>query len=108
MTGTIVMTPDLEAMCTSIVQRKIPAQWLAKSYISIKPFASYIRDVLLRLAWLKRWYDDGIPTTFWIAGFFFTQAFSTGAMQNYARKHHIPIDTLTFDYAIRSGQLYVI
>lgn len=107
--GESVMSKSLEKMSDSLYNNTVPSLWEAVAYPSLMPLSSWVKDLLSRIHFIGKWIDDGIPIVFWISGFFFTHAFLTGTLQNYARKTKKPIDAISFGFRVldRSAETIV-
>ena len=96
--GTVVMSQELEMMFNSFMDGKVPERWLSNAlgYPCLKPLASWMADLIKRVAFMSNWCYEGLPMTFWLPGFFFPQGFMTATLQTYARSTKTAIDTLAF------------
>ena len=98
--GLVVMSPDLEAVTTSLFNNQVPDMWAGKAYPSLKPLSGWVTDLLARVEFISTWIKNGNPPIYWISGFFFPQAFLTGTLQNFARKMMFSIDTVSFSFRV--------
>lgn len=99
--GLVVMSPELEGVCDAIFNNQVPEMWASKAYPSMKPLSAWTMDLQERVTFISLWIEKGPPAVFWFSGFFFPQAFLTGAQQNYARKMGMAIDTVGWDFHIQ-------
>merc|ERR1719345_211340 len=102
--GLVVMSSELEVCANSLTDGLVPEMWAKVAYPSLKPLGSWVVDLVQRLSFFKAWFEEGPPDIFWMSGFFFTQGFMTGTLQNYAREHLISIDMLAFDFKFLNAQ----
>ena len=99
--GVIVMSPELDAMYTAILNNQIPPNWMKVGYPSLKPLGSWFQDMLARVKFIREWLTEGKPIAYWLASFFFPQGFLTAVQQSFARKYQIPIDILNFSFEMQ-------
>lgn len=50
----------------------------------------------------QNWIDKGEPSVYWLSGFYFTQSFMTGVLQNYSRKNRYQIDKVKISFTVTS------
>uniref|UniRef100_A0A6Q2Z4C9 Dynein, axonemal, heavy chain 6 n=1 Tax=Esox lucius TaxID=8010 RepID=A0A6Q2Z4C9_ESOLU len=101
--GLVVMSEEMERIYNSFLNNQVPDHWTHSAYPSLKPLASWIKDLALRTSFIQSWITRGQPKSFWISGLFFPQGFLTGALQNHARNYNLPIDELTFRFNMVSA-----
>lgn len=78
--GDVVMSEDLEAMGNSMFDNSVPLSWADVGFLSLKPLASWMGELLERIEFMNKWIDGGVPACYWISGFFFPQAFLTATL----------------------------
>jgi len=98
--GKTVMSEELEHIATSLFNNQVPALWADRGFLSLKPLAAWFAELQERITFLTGWITKGTPRIFWVSGFFFPQAFFTGTLQNFARRHRVAIDRLNFDFLL--------
>ena len=94
--GLVVMSASLETMFQCFLFQRVPPDWESAAYPSLKPLGYWVENLFKRLQTTHVWLTQGPPKSYWVSGFFFPQGFMTGALQMYARKTKIAIDTLSF------------
>ncbi|KAK7497834.1 hypothetical protein BaRGS_00010968 [Batillaria attramentaria] len=99
--GFVVMSEELDRVFSAFLNNQVPGLWANAAYPSLKPLGSWVIDLVLRCAFIDNWIRHGSPKSFWLSGFFYTQGFLTGTLQNYARKYELPIDHLSFKFKVK-------
>ncbi|RHY30280.1 hypothetical protein DYB32_004445, partial [Aphanomyces invadans] len=95
--GVVTMSEALDSTYKSLLLKQVPPEWHKVGFASLKPLSSWLVDLVERVQFFREWLEHGQPTTFPLPSFFFPQGFLTGVLQNHARKHLVPINTLEFD-----------
>jgi len=101
--GIIVMTGELDDMFNSQMNNAVPEIWTKGGigYPCLKPLNSWFEDMILRFDFFRDWVDGGIPIAYWISSFYFPQGFLTAVLQGFSRNQLIPVDQLSFEFAMQ-------
>lgn len=74
--GQELITPDLEMAQQAITENKVPESW-KYAYFSLKPLASWIKDLVERYEFFSEWVKNGQQIVYWISAFTYPTAFTT-------------------------------
>ena len=98
--GLILLSDELDSMFYDLLVGRVPQNWQKVAYLSLKPLSSWMKDLKLRVSFMREWMVEGGVNSYWMSAFFFPQGFLTGALQQFARQpeRQIPIDELVFSF----------
>lgn len=84
--GHVFMIPRLNQINMALSIDRIPHEWTMKSYPSKKSLGSYIKDLVERITFFRKWIEKGEPCIYWFPAFFFPQAFVLSRKRIYWKK----------------------
>jgi len=96
MRGMILIDEKLEILSRRILSNKVPEEWLDASYPSVLSLRNYMNDLRQRVEFLDHWVRLGRPIVFKLGAFYHPEEFLTAILQHHARKHQLPLDSLTW------------
>ncbi|XP_066578473.1 dynein axonemal heavy chain 2 [Amia ocellicauda] len=98
--GLVVMSSSLEETFHCIHDTRVPPLW-EKAYPSMKPLASWTRDLCRRVEQFARWAETARPPVlFWLSGFTFPTGFLTAVLQASARNNSVSVDSLSWEFVV--------
>lgn len=97
--GLVVISTELESTMNSAYENRIPESWQF-AYPSIKPLASWVRDLALRIKSFQDWAYGQVPNVYWLASFTYPTGFTTALMQQTSARLNCTIDTLYWDFVV--------
>eukprot|EP01107_Rhizomastix_libera_P003543 TRINITY_DN1618_c0_g1_i1.p1 TRINITY_DN1618_c0_g1~~TRINITY_DN1618_c0_g1_i1.p1 ORF type:complete len:3854 (-),score=1122.51 TRINITY_DN1618_c0_g1_i1:31-10566(-) len=103
-TGTIVMSADLDEMLGCLFDNRVPPRW-RNVYPSLRLLAPWVFDLVQRLEMFQKWSADKPPKVFWLGGFTFPTGFLTALLQVHARKNNVSIDSLSWEFIVMKEEL---
>lgn len=93
--GDLTISDKMQELMDSIYANKLPEQWQAVAYPSLRPLDSWLSDLTARNVQLQAWQADlATPKVVWLSGFFNPQSFLTAIMQSTARKNGWALDKM--------------
>eukprot|EP00924_Labyrinthula_sp_SR-Ha-C_P016869 maker-scaffold_6-snap-gene-17.26-mRNA-1 protein AED:0.02 eAED:0.02 QI:0/0/0/1/0.75/0.6/5/0/4681 len=97
--GQAIITASLEEILDGILHGKLPSAWNT-CFPSLKPLASWVKDLNQRLKFFDSWLTGDMPSSFWLGGFTYPSGFLTALLQTTARKEALSIDSLGWDFVV--------
>merc|ERR1712054_303285 len=86
--GELQMSDAMEELMEALTMNRVPGSWTKLAFESMRPLASWMDNLLMRIRQLTDWVVDlTLPRVVWIGGFFNPQSFLTAIMQSMARKN---------------------
>ncbi|XP_064639639.1 dynein axonemal heavy chain 2-like isoform X2 [Lineus longissimus] len=98
--GLVVMSSELEDIFQCIYEARVPPSW-QKAYPSMKPLASWTRDLVARVEQFFKWAQRAHPPMiFWMSAFTFPTGFLTAVLQTSARLNNVSVDSLAWEFTV--------
>jgi dynein heavy chain, axonemal len=97
--GLVAVTPELEEVMEALSTLRVPRPW-SKTYPSIKPLGSWMRDLGQRCDMFSEWSNNELPKQFWLPAFTYPTGFLTAILQTCARANGVAIDALSWEFPV--------